>query len=493
MRGKPTILFIAITPPEYIPINMRPYGIPRSFQLHAHKHSVLALTAWLRKHKSEGQYIWINAVDDEGISDVFKKIDEVKPHAVGFSLTTEEFMLHYSLIELIKARYPELPVIVGGPHVTHEPFHTIQTFPDIDYVCIGEGEITLTEWLTRIADGKKKEDMRDIAGLAFRDSSWGVVTTAPRKKFDDLNVLPDPAYDLIASPDDPDNVHKVFPISASYGCRYFCTFCSVPHGSYRYIKPERMVSQIEHAIETYGVSYFAIRDSFWPPSSEWLNEFCDLVERKELKFQFHFETRAGTLTYGQILRLKLIGCQAIAVGVESGDADMLKAIKKGITPDMARKTFANLHRAGIPSIAFFMIGNQGENFDTVEKTVEFMHELNPTIMTLSTFIPFPGSEAFGLVKDGDRHWWMSGRRVSICDISIEDLARVREDIHIRYPLRLGYLKQNVYGGRLPKPFRKIAMNTFRIHLRKYLLGISERYPVCRYAIRGVKKLVRRYG
>jgi len=490
MPEKPSILFVAVTPPEYAPTNVNLYWIERRFHLHPHKHSVLALVAWLREHGCEGNYVWVNPGDPDGPAIIERAIRKHNPTAVGFSFATEELLSHYKVIRFIKEHHPDLPVIAGGHHVSAEPVHTLENFPDIDYVCIGEGEKTLTEWLKLIAAGADLKRMRDVKGLAYRDASYGIVQTAPREKFTDINVLPDPAWDLIASPDDPSNKTAVFPITSSYGCRYFCTFCAADHGNYRFVKPERMVDQIQHAQEKFGVDYFAIRDSFWPPSSEWLNRFCDLVEARGLKFNFHFETRAGVLNRGQLERLKIIGLQAVAVGVESGDPGMLKAIKKGITLQMARETFKLLHEAGIFTIAFFMFGNQGENADTVEKTIDFMHELNPTLCSPATFRPFPGTEAYQYVREEDRYWWMGSGYPTICDFTIDELHHIREEANVWYPLRVKYLAGQVLSRNHTPRHRKTAWNIFKVHLKKVAIGLSEQSRMVRSLIHGAKKLIR---
>ena len=493
MSDRPSVLFLAITPKEYAPSNVRNYGVSRTFHLIPHKHSILALTAWLRQHGCVGYYIWINPDDPDGLDRILQFIEDKKPDAIGLSLVTEELIAHHRLIEKIKEKFPHVPVIAGGPHVSAEPVHTLENFPLIDYVCIGEGERTLTEWLKMIAKGKSTKDMRQVRGLAFRDNSYGVAITSPREKFNDINILPDPAFDLIAQRERNLFRDSAFPLVGSYGCRHFCAFCAADHGNYRFMTPERIVDQIERAQREFGVGYFSIRDSFWPPSKVWCDRFCDLVELKKLQFQFHFETRAGTLDLRQMIRLKNIGAIAVAVGVESGDPDMLKAMRKGITLDMARRTFADLHKAGILSIAFFMLGFPGETYDTIDRSAEFARELNPTLLSLATFRPLPGTEIHRHIAEDDKYWWMKGEYPTVGEIPINELKRIHEEMHIRYPLNIAYLKQHVYASRLPAELRKVAYSAFRVHLRKYVLGILERYSITRELIRHTRSLIRRYS
>ena len=379
MAKVPTILFIAIIDRGVIHYSAEGYGGEFIFDVLPHKQAILQLVGWLRGNGCEGHYVSLDigeAYSEAGLSKIDKAISEHKPDAFGFSLCTLEVSVHYRLMQFLKGQYPEIPIITGGTHVSALPEHTLENFPLIDYVAIGEGEVTLTEWLKAIASGIPKAKMRLINGLCFRDDSWGIVRTLPRERIDDLNILPEPAYDLLFGLGSTETCNSAFAILCSYGCPFSCTFCSVDHGHYRYLDPVRVVDRIEWAQKRFGAEYFGIRDSLWPPNAEWLDKFCDEIERRGLKIQFHFLTRVGYLNEKQLVRLKRIGARAIAMGVEAGDPQILKSIRKGITYEKVRKSFALMHKVGIFSIAFFMFGNQGEDRSTVQASIDMAHELN---------------------------------------------------------------------------------------------------------------------
>jgi radical SAM superfamily enzyme YgiQ (UPF0313 family) len=244
---------------------------------------------------------------------------------------------------------------------------------------------------------------------------------------------------------------------------------------------------MERAHRQFGVEYFAIRDSFWPPRRDWLDKFCEEVENRGLKIKFHLQTRAGMCTGEQFARLRRIGAQAIAIGVEAGDPEILRSIKKSITLDMVRGTMADLNKAGIFSIAFFIFGNLGETRRTIQASIDFSKELNSSIAFYHVLYPLPGAEAFQSVPDEQKDWWMGGALPSICNVEVTDLVNLTREAFLKYPLRWAYVKQHVLGGRLPTEFRSIAQRLFFIHLRKYLLGMLERFGPMRVVIRGLKR------
>jgi len=501
LSDRPTILFVALIQWDYSPFRSSSYGLGVSYALLSHKYAIPALVAWLRENSCEGHYVWIGDNEKEDVLEVLKAIDELKPDAVGFSLCTDEMISNYGIIRELKESHPSLPVIVGGPHVSALPEHTLRNFPLIDYVAIGEGERTLTELLSRLASGQKTAEMREVSGLGFRDEAGEIAITSPRERIRDINILPNPAYDLLLGPKTGANQGSLLPIVFSYGCPFFCTFCAADHGHYRFIDPGRAVDRIEWAVREFGVDYFAFCDSFWPPSAKWLDEFCEKSEASGLKVKFHFETRVGVHSLEQLQRLRRIGATAVAVGVESGDPEMLKSIKKGITPDMARRTFAALHAAGLFSRGFFMFGNRGENRETIAASVKLMNELNPSVVTISTYRPLPGTEDFDLLAEDEKDWWMKGNEKgrwwaggevpSICDLSPTELLLLAREAELRFPLRWGYLRRNVIDGNLPREFRRVCRAVFTLGLRKVALGTAERYAIFRALIAGMKSIAKR--
>ena len=490
MTNKPTILFLQIIHSGFEPFDYATYGLERNFDLLPHKYAVLTLVAWIREHGCEGHYTFIDPLDPNGVDKISESINKINPDVLGFSLCSDEIRDNYMLIEKIKPRHPDIPIIVGGRHVTALPEHTLENFPLIDFVCIGEGEQTLAEFLITLKAGGGSDAYKKIDGLGFRDENGNIVITSPRKPIEDINTLPDPAYDLLIDPENPPGERSAFPLVCSYGCYFHCTFCGADHGNYRYVKPETVVDRIERAKNKYGIDYFAMRDSFWPPTVKWMEEFCGLIEERNLDIEFQFLTRVRTLKKHHLERLKKCGVRTMMLGVEAGDPEILKAIKKQITIEQARESFRLLHEIGIYTVSFFMVGNQCENLETVKTSIRVANELNASIAYFSHLAPFPGSEVYDMAREEDKEWWMVGAaRPSVCDLTSEELDHLATEAFLRYPLRFRWLTQNLLFGNLSAPYKKVAWKYYRVHLRKYLLGIAERFRLFRGLIKLAKSVV----
>ena len=180
------------------------------------------------------------------------------------------------------------------------------------------------------------------------------------------------------------------------------------------------------------------------------------------------------------------------MGVEAGDPVILKSIRKGITYEKVRKSFALMHKVGIFSIAFFMFGNQGEDRSTVQASIDMAHELNASLSYFNVLNPFPGSEAFDFVPDDKKDWWMQKENIpSICKLQTEEMLHISREVTVRYPLRWRYIYQHLMPWMLPGNVRCIAKRIFLLRLREYILGISERFWLTRKMIRGLKAVLAR--
>lgn len=96
--------------------------------------------------------------------------------------------------------------------------------------------------------------------------------------------------------------------------------------------------------------------------------------------------------------MKKAGVYRVAFGVESGDRDILRRIKKDISLEGVRKAVKLTKEAGLRADCFFMIGLPGDNAKTMQRTINFAKSLKPNTATFSITLPFPGTELYEEVK-----------------------------------------------------------------------------------------------
>ena len=88
------------------------------------------------------------------------------------------------------------------------------------------------------------------------------------------------------------------------------------------------------------------------------------------------------------------GARLLIVGFESGDATILKNIKKGATLEMARTFVKNCRKLGILIHGDFIIGLPGETKDSIQRTIDFAQELDTDTIQVSIAHAFPGTELY---------------------------------------------------------------------------------------------------
>src|SRR3989454_8824256 len=96
------------------------------------------------------------------------------------------------------------------------------------------------------------------------------------------------------------------------------------------------------------------------------------------------------------------GARLFIVGFESGEAQILKNIKKAATIEMARTFMKNCRKVGIKVHGDFIIGLPGETRETIQRTIDFAKELDPETIQVSLAHAMPGTELHDTMAAQDR-------------------------------------------------------------------------------------------
>jgi anaerobic magnesium-protoporphyrin IX monomethyl ester cyclase len=110
-------------------------------------------------------------------------------------------------------------------------------------------------------------------------------------------------------------------------------------------------------------------------------------------------SRINTVDYETIKFMKDQGCWHISFGIESGDEDILRLIKKNISLEETKKVVGWCRQLGIKTKGFFIIGHPGETLATIDKTIRMALSLplDDVVVTLNT--PFPGTNQYQTASD----------------------------------------------------------------------------------------------
>jgi len=217
--------------------------------------------------------------------DIIYKIVAFKPELIGISSTTPAFHRAVEVALHIKRKFPEIPITLGGPHVSSSVDHAMLQ-SCFDFGVLKEGEATFLELIETI---QTRGDFGKVLGLVYRENKK-IVQNPLRPPIEDLDSLPFPAYDLIQdiykySPP-PCNYKKlpVVNIMTSRGCPNKCTFCdqSIFGRRLRSRSAENVAAEIEMLYSQYGVREIAFVDDTFTLRPKRNRELFRILDEKKI-------------------------------------------------------------------------------------------------------------------------------------------------------------------------------------------------------------------
>ena len=359
------------------------------------------LAAVLRKN---GHNVQIIDVDAENLNDdtMYDSIRKVSPDIVGITSTTPTFHQALEMAKLAK-QAGSAKTVLGGVHVTIDPLNSFSH--DVDFIIKGEGECTFMELANAIESGNR--DLSKIKGLLYKNADGKITQNADRELIDNLDSIPFPAWDLFNRNiySYPDTLRTpVLPIITSRGCPGKCTYCCTKlifGRRFRSRSPGNIADEIEWLVSEYGIKEVHIWDDNFTTNKKRVLEFCDEIKQRNFDISFAFPNgmRADYLNEEILSALKGIGVYSIALGVESGNAEVLKNIKKGIDLEQVKNIVKISKKLNLETWCFFMFGLPGDNRKTIRETIDFAKALDPDIAKFHILKPFPGTEVYDQLRD----------------------------------------------------------------------------------------------
>ena len=343
--------------------------------------------------------------DAEGLNveETAQEVVDLNPDVVGFSIATNNAYNAYKITRLVREKAKDIIFIAGGPHSAVLPEDVLNN--GIDYVCVGEGERTISDFVDFLW---KKKEIEEGKGVSYFVD--GKIKYNERQPLiENLDELPYPAWHLFPI----DRYHSEFkkgerclPIMTSRGCPGQCIFCykGLFGNRFRVRGSQSVVDEIEYLKEKFKIDTFDILDDYFTAIPKRAIDICKLLIKRKINLSWGLPSGIRVDTASKILfqSLKEAGCYRIGFGVESGNDEILKIIKKFITKAQVRKAVGMAKKIGFEISCFFIIGNLGETEKTVNDTIEFAKELDPDIAQFTMAIPYPGSEMFNILKSQNR-------------------------------------------------------------------------------------------
>lgn len=392
-----------------------------SFYTPAPPLGLMYLASYLRKYKVETKIFELGVFEMEdvkiqkdrirfGISDkeIRQIIKKENPKIIGI---TSMYSIYYrdvmEIARTIKKYDKNIKVVIGGNHPSSY-FKYVLKDRDIDFVVIGEGELTFLELSRAILAGKK--NFSAIKGIAFYKNKK-IVATEPRPLIKNLDEVPFPARDMIdlakysaPAKNSPYIMrHPISTIITSRGCPQKCVYCTVKAvwgRTWRGRSAKNVVDEIEELVNNYGIRELAFLDDTASLDKRRWGEICDeLVRRKtNIKWMTPNGIAHWTLDKKLVEKMYKAGCYRITFGIESGNPETRKFLGKPFALKQAKELIEYANKLGMWTICTNIIGFPYEKMDSIRDTIEFAKHCGTDFAAFFLLIPQPTSDVYQYFK-----------------------------------------------------------------------------------------------
>lgn len=326
---------------------------------------------------------------------------------------TKEWPNYKILLEKIKEKFPAIPIVCGGEHITAEPEFSMKECQSIDFCILGEGEQVFVDLLAGL---EKNLPYQKIKGLAFREKRQ-IVVNDRASRIKDIDDIPYPLWEAIPIEKYLDN-EKCFgvsrgrsmPMLATRGCPFKCSFCSsstmwdqkwIPRD------PEKIIGEIRKYIDLYRITNIDFYDMTTIINKEWIIEFSKLIIQNDfnITWQLPSGTRAEAITKEVCDYMYEAGCRNLAFSPESASPRILKQIDKKIEI----KAFTNAIKEALNSKmnvkVNLIFGFPQERHSDILINLKYIIALSfigVHDLSIWSFAPYPGSKIYSELKKSGR-------------------------------------------------------------------------------------------
>jgi radical SAM superfamily enzyme YgiQ (UPF0313 family) len=365
------------------------------------------------------------------LGDYRQRMIDFAPGMVVCDTSTPSIESDVRVLETIKSWFPEPPLcVLVGTHPSALPEETLAIGPAADVVARGEYDWSL-------ADLAERPDLpSEIPGISFRRD--GCIVHNPDRPFsEDLDELPfvSSVYKKHLGINNYFYAHcrnPVISFFAGRGCPNRCFYCVYPQvmfgRRYRHRSVKHVVDELDYIRREFPeVREVLIDDDNFTADQEFVGEICDEIVRRKLGITWTCEARVD-LRYGIMVKMKKAGCRLLVTGFESGDQGVLDSINKGATLAQAEEFARAAKRAGLRVHGCFMVGNRGENRDTLQRTLAFALRLPLDTAQFFPLMVYPGTEAYcwaeknGYLRADNFRQWLTEEGMHNCVLQTEHLS-----------------------------------------------------------------------
>lgn len=305
-----------------------------------------------------------NYRSDQGL---IEEILAREPWLVGFTCYLWNIDRTLWIAEALKARNPELQIVLGGPEITADN-HWVLSHPAVDYAAIGEGEQTFCDLLRALAANRRPS--APIDGLFVRRAGGPHIVPGFRRPLARLDEISSPYLDGILNSAEED----MLLMETIRGCVFKCKFCYYPksYDSLYFLSREKIEAHLAHARER-GVREVVLLDPTLNQRREF-NDFLRLLAdgNPNRRFTYFGELRAEGITEQTATLLRAANFTEVEVGLQSIDPLAMNLMDRTNNLRAFERGCRAMLQQGIRVKVDLIIGLPGDTVSSVRRGMDYL-------------------------------------------------------------------------------------------------------------------------
>ena len=361
-----------------------------------------------------------------GVQEALSLIDYKSFNYIGISAYSTQYKYLKELTLGLKEKYPQKPIICGGPGPTFN-YEIILRNTGVDVCVVGEGDATIVELLNNF------DNLNAVKGIAYLNSG-AIVSTPNRDYIKDIDSLKFPdrtlfdlnkiisTANLVRAASNNGEVQNKFrksaDIIAGRGCPFDCNYCSKTFKGVRLRSVNNFIAEVEGLITDYGINHLLFNDELALINRKRTLQLCARLKR--LRITWSCQGRIDQVDEEILNAMKDSGCIQLGYGVESASQSILDNMNKKQDVNKIIPVINLTKKIGIEPIIQYMYGYPGETNKTISNTVKFFKKIDHLYIGFTTTL-MPGTRLYnqgiekGLIKDEEKYLLQldSGYNISV--------------------------------------------------------------------------------
>ncbi|MCA1575884.1 MAG: radical SAM protein [Acidobacteria bacterium] len=301
------------------------------------------------------------------------------------------------VVKFVREKSPDSFIVVGGPLIDNLAYHLEEAdfriiLEDIGsdaYVQQKQGEQTLANMLLRL---RESNDLSKVRNCYIKWNGQFVFTGAEAE----FSLAPI-NWDNYTTK----NLGSTLQTRTALSCPFRCTFCDYPVRAGKWVPQE--ITSVEHELrqiqERSNVRNLVFIDDTFNVPADRFKEILRMMIRNQFTFRWYSYLRCNIMDEELCDLMARSNCGGVFLGIESGDPDVLKIMKKVATPEQYLRGMKLLNASGIMTFASLIVGFPGETERSVENTIQLLQDAGPTFFRGEIWYNNPRAPIYSKSKD----------------------------------------------------------------------------------------------